>query len=229
MLIRRVFLPCFSAWLSVFCSPAFAGDEQTQLRVSGEPTGTFETSFGTTELNSAKVEVRNIGSAPAEGVHVRVIVPDGRSGELHGPSTLSSNEKAVYSSDAVFLTVTKTGKLRAEATCSNCSSRSAAPRAETPGREQPATLRAKGPVGVFENIGGTTYIVDGSVEVRNASSVPATGVRVLVELPGGDTSDLHGPDTIGPNQSQVYRSRLFSPIASAKTLKAVVSCDNCRK
>ena len=211
----------------LFSSITFA-DSRPNLR-AGVPSGTFETSYGTTELNSAKVEVRNDGSSEAKDVVVRVVVPDGRSGELFGPKSLAPGQKAIYSSDAVYLHITKGGKLKAEAGCSNCGGSASGASPDKGASGQLTTLRSKTPLGVFDNIGGTTYLVDASVEVRNAGSVAAQGVRVQVETPGGGMSALHGPASIAPNQSQVYRSRLFEAIASSKQLRANVSCDNCRK
>lgn len=91
------------------------------------------------------------------------------------------------------------------------------------------TLRAKRPTGVFENIGGITYIIDGSVQVKNAGSYPAKDVRVMLKLPGsGQSVKLSGPSSLAPNKSSTYRSRLFEVMTSTKKLKAVVSCSNCR-
>lgn len=90
------------------------------------------------------------------------------------------------------------------------------------------TLRERQPQGVFKNIGGVTYIVDGNVEVRNVGTVPAENVRVMLELPEGAAKQLRGPSTIPPNKTITYRSRLFDIMTSTKKLKVSTSCSNCR-
>ncbi len=219
---------CISLFLLLFTQGASSAkaEESTRLRVIGKPVGTFETTFGTTDLKSASVKVRNVGTVEASKVVVTVSVPSGRSGRLHGPRTLAPNEVAVYSSDAVLLPVTSEGSLSAEATCSNCgTNRSTTGNQEATG---PTTLRAAKPVGVFNTIGGTTYLIYAEIEVKNVGSSVAEDVRVQLELPNGKATSLSGPESIPPNKKRLYRSRLFEPIISTKRLKALTSCSNCR-
>lgn len=106
--------------VAVFSSPSFAED-LTRLR-AGRPTGTFRTRSGSTELRSAQVKVRNVGTIEAKDIVVTVVVPSGRTGRIYGPNTLGPNKSAIYSSDSVFIPITKGGKLKTKVSCSNCRS-----------------------------------------------------------------------------------------------------------
>jgi hypothetical protein len=109
-----------AALMCLAAAPCYAADaqKQTRLRV-GTPSGTFENWGLGARLSQASVEVRNVGEADAQGVSVRLTLPDGGNMALSGPSTLGKNQSATYSGSG-WKHVYSTKKLSASASCSNC-------------------------------------------------------------------------------------------------------------
>lgn len=115
-----LFLLAASLLPSVFPNEALAEDltNKTNVRVIGEPKGVFQTSGGVS-LVHAEVTGRNVGTVLAEGIQVKLVLPNGKVIPLSGPSSLAPNKSATYSAD-MRERITTTEKLKADATCGNC-------------------------------------------------------------------------------------------------------------
>ena len=94
----------------------------TTLRVIDGPTGFFETRLGKVRLKSVSVRIKNIGSATAEGVSVKAILPGGEHIFLSpsvGEINIPRNGTAVYqklTDNYVF----NDRKIQIELACTNC-------------------------------------------------------------------------------------------------------------
>lgn len=119
--MRSIFLLVFGLLLSLYSQTAFAADpmKQTTLRAVGEPKGTFRSSSSGTSLRQVELQVRNVGSVPAESVKVEVIIPGGTHVSLKGPDTLAPNASATYSTECQEK-ITTTERLKPSINCSNC-------------------------------------------------------------------------------------------------------------
>lgn len=92
---------------------------QTSLEAEA-PQGTFVSEVGTTRLRRARVKVKNIGKATADGIRVAIITPNGTKVEANGPDSLMPRSEGTYTCyPAEYVGVER--EMNVEVSCENCS------------------------------------------------------------------------------------------------------------
>ena len=94
-------------------------EELTTVRIQSEPELTFSKQKKNLNVH-IKLTARTVGSVDAEDVEISAKLPGGEAVLLEGPLTIKPNKKAEYLIDHSYMLTTKSQKVTAKASCSNC-------------------------------------------------------------------------------------------------------------